>query len=111
MRGDGNGNQTIYSGMNAFGEVPNISNEGNSIEICQQFNVGNGFAPLAPSTWAKRVLSDHIRRGKSSKAKDIFDGSMIGQPIMAEPMKINLRPDGWLMSESMFKDFKNIYVC
>eukprot|EP01083_Nonionella_stella_P208564 756795_1 len=93
-RGNGNGNQTIYSGMTSFGEIPTVSTNTNKISITQQFNVGNGFAYRAPSTWAKRVLTDHLRRNKPIKINnDIFNKTLNSQEILAEPMKINLKPD------------------
>lgn len=97
-RGNGVGLQTISSGMNAFAEIPSIDslNSPNTISVTQQQNVGNGFAFRNPSTWIKRVSSDHMRRGKSTfKSNDIFNHNLDNesQPIFAEPTKINLAPD------------------
>mmetsp|Transcript_8199 Transcript_8199/g.12693 ORF Transcript_8199/g.12693 Transcript_8199/m.12693 type:complete len:605 (-) Transcript_8199:1139-2953(-) len=95
-RGNGTGLQTIWSGMNAFAEVPVIDDANNNcISVTQQHNVGNGFAPRAPATWIKRVSSDHMRRGTAVCVSDIFSEDLCAhsQPILAEPMKLDLKPD------------------
>ena len=110
-RGNGKGLQTISCGMNAFAEIPNVDNNNNNgIEITQQHNVGNGFAFRNPSTWIKRVSSDHMRRGKSKLiSSDIFSINLElkSQLIFAEPMKINLSPN-WDPSNKNFLNGQEI---
>ena len=98
--GNGKGIQTIKCNKDAFASVPVITNNNDDVFIVntQQQNVGNGFVPNNPSTWISRHLSDHIRRGKSTKNiefDDIFYTKYTDncQKILADPMRINVNPD------------------